>query len=186
MAQRASSEPLHQKTRKGAMRLSTDRWWDTRPRDPHAPGQAERALNHRHPPRAPRAFQGTTARAGINGEGEGVACPRPANEPRRGAGGRSWSIEHLLASWPPVCRCRGVTCQGPGRLPVGGQRGAGKGARAPRLAGAGGGGFLSVRATRWPRWQLRTSARRPWEPQPPPPAPPLRGPERYPGHPRRP
>lgn len=61
----------------------------------------------------------------------------------------------------------GVTCRGPVRLPVGGPRGAGPGARAPRLAGAGGGGFLSVRATRWPRWQLRTSARRPREPQPP-------------------
>lgn len=78
-----------------------------------------------------------------------------------------------------------VTCQGPGRLPVGGQRGAGKGARAPRLAEAGGGGFLSVRATRWPRWQLRTSARRPREPQPqpPPPAPPPRSLERHPGRP---
>lgn len=32
------------------------------------------------------------------------------------------------------------------------------------------GGFLSVRATRWPRWQLRTSARRPREPQPPSPS----------------
>lgn len=42
------------------------------PRDLHAPGQGERA-HPLAPRRAPRAVCGTTTRAGIKGEGRGVA-----------------------------------------------------------------------------------------------------------------
>lgn len=78
------------------------------------------------------------------------------------------------ADWPPrppVCRYGGSHVRGAGTTSCWRPTRGGAGGRERRVwLERGEGGFLSVRATRWPRWQLRTSARRPREPQPPSPS----------------
>lgn len=184
-AQRASTELQRPRTGKEVARASVHRGRSASPETCTRPGRGSARTRRSHPGALPAQSAEPQRERVLRGK-DGAWPAR--DEPMGRGGARGGGARMQSADWParpPVCRCGGVTWQGPGRLPVGGQRGAGKGARAPRLAGAGGGGFLSVRATRWPRWQLRTSARRPREPQPPPPAPPPRSPERRPGRPRR-
>lgn len=156
---------------------------------PRTPSRARSLGTRAYPPapwRAPRAVWGTTVLAGIKGGwGRGLAgSSQWAGEGRAGAElGFRVPIGQLALRYADTVESR---ARGQDDFLLEAKAGRGRGRELPVWLERGEGGFLSVRATRWPRWQLRTSARRPREPQPPPSALPPRSPERRPGRPHRP
>lgn len=97
--QRVNTESRRPQIGNDVARVSKHRRQSASPLDLNAPRQGERALPLA-PRRVPRAVCGTTTRAGIKGEGLGVAWPGRTNGPGRGARGRSSGAERRLASWP--------------------------------------------------------------------------------------